>query len=121
VNINPYIRINPVNKLSIYAGIYLLQRQSIQDGTYSPGLVQVRPTPANIFASKKKGIGTQYALETNYDLNKNISFAIDGAYFVAGDYVSETGKEMNIFYLALREQSNFKPGIVIGIISNGGH
>ncbi len=99
-NINPYIKLNPIKRLSVYAGVYFMQRQSTQDGTYSPGMAQVRPTPINLFTSNKKEIGTQYALETSYDLNKNISFTIDAAFFKAGTYVKETGKGLDISYLS---------------------
>jgi hypothetical protein len=107
INLNPYIRIIPLKKLSVYAGVYFMQRQSTLDGTYSPGMAQVRPTPAKLFASTEKEIGTQYALETSYDLNKNISFALDGAYFMAGSYVKETGKGLNTSYLAFKGAFKF--------------
>jgi hypothetical protein len=107
INVNPYIKTNPLKKLSLLAGVYLLQRQSNQDGTYSPGMAQVRPTPAILFSSTKKSIGTQYAFEANYDVNKNISFALDGAYFNAGNYVLETGKGKNITYVAFKGAFKF--------------
>jgi hypothetical protein len=102
INVNPYIKLNPIKKMSLLTGVYFLHRQSNQDGTYSPGMAQVRPTPASLFASTKKSIGTQYALEASYDANKNISFAVDGAYFNAGKYVEETGKGKNITYIAFK-------------------
>jgi Alginate export len=107
VNFNPYIRVNPIQKMSVYAGIYFLNRQSNQDGTYSPGMAQVRPTPANLFASTEKSIGTQYALEMSYTLNKNISFALDGAYFSAGKYVAATGKGLDIKYISFKSTFKF--------------
>lgn len=107
ININPYIKISPLKELSIYTGIYFMQRQSNQDGTYSPGMAQVRPTPANLFTSTKNEIGTQYALETSYDLNQNFSFAFDGAFFKAGSYVKETGNGLDISYLAFKGTFKF--------------
>jgi Alginate export len=107
VNINPYLKINPVKKMFIYAGVYFLQRQSNQDGTYSPGMAQVRPTPVSSFASTEKEIGTQFALETSYNLNNNISFAIDAAYFKAGSYVKQTGKGLDISYLSFKAALKF--------------
>jgi hypothetical protein len=107
INVNPYVKLTPIKKLSLLAGVYLLQRQSNQDGTYSPNMTQVRPTPAIVFASTKKSIGTQYALEVNYDLNKHVSFALDGAYFNAGNYVAETGKGKNITYVAFKGAFKF--------------
>jgi Alginate export len=107
ININPYFKINPVKKLSVYAGVYWMQRQSSQDGTYSPGMAQVRPLPSNLFTSSKKKIGTQYALETSYEMNQHFSFAIDAAYFKAGNYVKETGKGLNIAYWAFKATFKF--------------
>ncbi len=93
---------NPVNKLSVYGGVYFMQRQSNRDGTYSPGMAQVRPSPANLFTSSEKKIGTQYAIESSYEMNHHFSFAADAAFFKAGSYVKETGKGFNIFYAALK-------------------
>jgi hypothetical protein len=106
-NINPYIKINPIKKLSVYATVYFMQRNSDQDGTYSPGMTEVRPNPSKLFASNKQGIGTQYSIETSYALNKNISFAVDGAYFQAGNYVKETGKGLDIRYLSFKSTFKF--------------
>lgn len=102
VNVNPYFRINPIKKLGVYAGIYFINRQSNQDGTYTPGMAQVRPTPAKLFASTEKNIGTQYALELSYIFNNNLTFALDGSYFTAGNYVKETGNGKNITYLSVK-------------------
>jgi hypothetical protein len=106
-NLNPYVRLNPIKKLSVYAGVYFMTRQSTQDGTYSPGMAEVRPTPAKLFVSNKKSIGTQYALETSYEYNRNLAFAIDGAYFKAGNYVKETGKGLDIKYISFKAAFKF--------------
>lgn len=107
VNINPYLKLNPIKKLSVNTGIYFMNRQSTQDGTYAPSMRQVRPTPINLFVSDKKSIGTQYVLETSYELNKNIVFAIDGAYFKAGSYVKETGEGLDIKYISFKSTFKF--------------
>jgi Alginate export len=106
-NFNPYIKIRPIKKLNVYAGVYFLQRQSNQDGTYSPGMAQVRPTPNNLFASTKKSIGTQYAIETGYDVNNHLFFAIDAAFLKAGSYVKETGKGLDVAYLSFKAAFKF--------------
>jgi len=107
VNINPYFKINPIKNFNVYAGAYLMWRQSNQDGTYSPGAIEVRPNPAILFASTKKEIGTQLALETSYFVNKNLSLAFDAAYFFAGKYVKETGKGKDITYLSFKGSYKF--------------
>jgi hypothetical protein len=84
-----------------------MQRQSQQDGTYTPAMTQVRPSPIQVSISREKQIGTQYALETTYDLNYHVSFALDFAYFEAGKYVKETGKGLNILYTAFKATFKF--------------
>jgi Alginate export len=106
-NVNPYLKINPIKKLNVYAGVYFLSRQSNQDGTYSPGMAQVRPTPANLFTSAKKAIGTQYAVETGYNVNQHFFFAVDAAYLKADSYVKETGKGKDITYLSFKAAFKF--------------
>jgi hypothetical protein len=107
VNVNPYIKINPVKKLNVYAGVYFINRQSNQDGTYSPGMAQVRPTPANLFTSGKKEIGTQFAIETGYNVTQHFFFAVDAAYLKAGNYVKETGKGEDITYVSFKGAFKF--------------
>ncbi len=107
VNINPYIKINPTKKLNVYAGVYFLNRQSNQDGTYSPGMAQLRPSPSNLFITNEKQIGTQYALETGYSINNHLFFAVDAAFFKAGSYIKETGKGENITYLSFKGAFKF--------------
>ena len=82
-------------------------RQSNQDGIYSPNAIEVRPNPTIHFASSKKEIGTQLALETSYLVTKHLSFALDAAYFFAGQYVKETGEGKDITYLSFKGSYKF--------------
>lgn len=107
INFNPYMRIAPLRRLLIYGAVYFMWRQSARDGTYSPGMAQLRPLPSALPNSTSKPIGTQYAIETNYELDKHFSFAVDAAYFKAGRYVKETGKGLNISYLSLKGTFKF--------------
>lgn len=107
INLNPYLRIAPVKKLTIYSGVYFMQRQSAQDGTYTPGSTQVRPNPTQLSSTRNRHIGTQYALEAGYQLNNHFFFAVDGAYFAAGDYVKDTGNGLDITYLAFKTTFKF--------------
>ncbi len=102
VNINPYFKLNPIKHFNVFASAYLMWRQSNQDGTYSPGAIEIQPNPAILFVSTKKQIGTQIALETSYGMNKHLTFAFDAAYFFAGKYVKETGKGNDITYASLK-------------------
>jgi Alginate export len=106
-NINPYIKLNPSKKVFLQGGIYFLSRNSNQDGTYSPGMGQVRPNPRLTTVSTAKSIGTQYAFEINYAATKNIFFASEYAFFKAGQYVKETGKGLNISYFSIKAALKF--------------
>lgn len=103
----PYIKINPIQKLNILAQAFFLARQSNQDGTYSPGMVQNRPTPNVLFGANKKNLGQYYVLETNYQQDKNLSFSLDASYFKAGSYPETTGKGDDILYLSFKSTFKF--------------
>jgi hypothetical protein len=107
ITATPYIKANPTKRSSIYAGSSFVWRQSNADGTYSPGAIEMRPTPLSLPTSSKKAIGTLLTLETNYLLNQHIALAFDGSYFFAGNYVRETGKGKNIAYISFKASYKF--------------
>lgn len=107
ISFYPYIKINPVQKLNILAQVFFLARNSNQDGTYSPGMVQNRPRPNALFASDKKVLGQYYVLETNYQQTKNLSFSVDASYFNAGSYPIATGNGKDITYLSFKSTFKF--------------
>ncbi|MCE3076240.1 alginate export family protein [Chryseobacterium gwangjuense] len=102
LSIYPYIKINPVQKLNILAEAFFLARNSNQDGTYSPGMIQNRPKPNSLFNSEKKTLGQYYVLETNYQQDSNLSFALDASYFKVGSYPKTTGVGDDILYLSFK-------------------
>lgn len=106
-NINPYVKISLAEKLAVFTAVYFMRRKSTEDGTYSPGADQVRPNPSNLYASEAREIGSQYAIETNYSVDKNISFAVDAALFKAGNYVKQTGSGKDITYLTFKFTCKF--------------
>lgn len=106
LSLSPYLKINPVQKLNVLAQVFFLSRNSNQDGTYSPGMVQNRPRPDALFTTDKKTLGQLYLLETNYQQNKHCSLAFDASYFNAGSYPKATGNGNDILYLSLK--STFK-------------
>jgi hypothetical protein len=106
LSLSPYLKINPVQKLSILAQVFFLARNSNQDGTYSPSMIQNRPRPNALYISDKKTLGQLYVLETNYQQNKHYSLAFDASYFRAGSYPKATGLSKDILYWSLK--STFK-------------
>lgn len=107
ITLNPYLKATPIKHSSIYVAANFLWRQSVEDGTYSPTAIQMRPLPETLFKSKEKGLGTLLVLETSYSANKHVSFAFDGSYFFAGSYVRETGKGKDITYLSFKGTYKF--------------
>ena len=107
ITANPYFKFNPTRNINIYSGVNFMLRQSNQDGTYSPGAQQMRPGLESLFKSDKKQVGTLWVIETAYMLNKYVTFAVDASYFVAGNYVKETGKGKDITYLSFKANYRF--------------
>jgi hypothetical protein len=107
VSFNPYFKLNPTRKSNVYFGANLMWRQSTQDGTYSPGAVQLRPRPEILFTSTEKGLGTLLVLEINYAINSNFSIGGDASQFLAGNYVKQTGAGQNITYLSFKASFKF--------------
>ncbi|MBC7887011.1 MAG: alginate export family protein [Ferruginibacter sp.] len=104
---NPYIRISPVKKATVFASVFFIKRQSNQDGTYTPGGEQIRPNRNNLYIAESKDIGTQYVVETAYALTKNISFFVDGTFFKAGNYIKQTGIGKHLTYLSFKATFKF--------------
>ena len=107
ISLSSYIKINPIQKLNILAQVFLMSRNSNQDGTYSPGMIENRPKPNAIFSSDKKTLGQFYLLETNYQQTKNVSFSFDASYFDAGSYPKATGNGKDVTYLSFKSTFKF--------------
>lgn len=103
----PYIKINPIQKLNVLAQVFFMARNSTQDGTYSPGMIENRPKARALFATDKKTLGQFYVLETNYQQTKNVSFAFDASYFDAGSYPKATGKGNDVTYFSFKSTFKF--------------
>ncbi len=107
ISLNPYIKINPVQKLNVLAEVFFLSRNSDQDGTYSPGMLENRPKPDVVFSTNKKTLGEFYVVETNYQLTKNLSFSFDVSYFKVGNYPKATGSGKDITYVSFKSTFKF--------------
>lgn len=100
INLKPSLEYNPQPNVRFILSGYFMYRQSANDGTYTPGRVQTRPTPTQVFQSEEKEIGQQISLEVWYLKDVNWSFFADFAYFVPGGYIKETGQGKPITYLS---------------------
>ena len=101
VDINPYVSVRPTKTTQLYLGAYRMWRQSVNDGTYSPLAILVRPIDNSEPVSEKE-IGTQLTMESSWQVCKNLSLAIDAGYFAAGDCVKATGNGQDITYLSFK-------------------
>lgn len=106
VSIFPYVKTNPLPNLSLLGQVFFIARESSFDGIYSPGMVQNRPKPNQLFISKEKTLGTFYVFESNYNMSKNLAFAFDASFFKAGKFIKSTGQGKDITYLSFK--STFK-------------
>jgi len=102
LNIKPYFTISPNRKTRLTLSNYTMWRASSNDGTYTPGRKQTRPTPPLVFATNEKYIGNHLSLECVYQLTVNWSFYLDVAYFIPGKYVTDTGNGEAITYLSAK-------------------
>lgn len=107
ISIYPYIKMNPIQKLNIAAQLFFLARNSNQDGTYSAGMVENRPTPASLHSSNTKTLGVFHTIESTYQQSKNLSFSFDASYFKAGSYPIATGKGKDIMYVSFKSTFKF--------------
>lgn len=107
ISIYPYVKISPIQKLHIAAHVFFLARNSNQDGTYSPGMVENRPSPNLLFSSNNKSLGIFYTIESVYQHNKNLSFSFDTSYFKAGSYPIATGSGKDIMYVSFKSTFKF--------------
>lgn len=107
ITFNPYLRLNPVKRSSIYAGAYFMKRQSNQDGSYSPDGTELRPRPEKLAIATGKQIGTLLSLETNYAISSHWALAFDASYFLAGHFIEQTGMGRDITYISLKAAYKF--------------
>ncbi len=104
-HLRPTFGLQPIEKLFINFRWYWLSRTSTKDGTYTPGMTQVRPMPGA--TSDSYPIGTQYGLDIFFIANNNLSFLTFMSYVEAGKYIQATGAGKNVFFLATTIQYKF--------------
>jgi hypothetical protein len=104
-HVKPTVGITPAKNLFINLSWYYLARASIHDGTYTPGMAQVRPLPQ--VHSDKYNVGTQYSLDAFYFMNKNITLISFMSYMQPGAYIKETGAGLPTFFAATTVQWKF--------------
>jgi len=97
VNLNglhPNFKIYPFEGFSIYMDYAFFFRSSKEDGLYTPPRFQIREATSGSSAY----IGSAIGIKILYEINRNIEFEWRSTYFIAGDFVEESGASNNIFY-----------------------
>ena len=99
VNLNglhPNVNISPFEGFSVYADYAFFFRSSKDDGLYTPPRFQTRSATNGSSAY----IGNAIGLQLSYKISRNIEFSWLSTYFIAGDFIKESGESNNIFYTA---------------------
>ena len=97
VNLNglhPNFKIYPFEGFSIYMDYAFFFRSSKEDGLYTPPRFQIRDATTGSSAY----LGSAIGMKILYEINRNIEFEWRSTYFVAGNFVKESGESNNIFY-----------------------
>lgn len=104
-HLKPTFGVQPIDNLVFNFDWYLLVRTSVNDGTYAPSMIQVRPFPNT--SSDDHTVGNQFALDIFYFINQNWSFITFISYVKPGDYVKDTGAGKKVFFWASTFQFKF--------------
>jgi hypothetical protein len=96
IEFHPYLEVEPIERLKIYAEWAVFNRYSIQDGVYAPPRFLNR----NGLLSHEPFIGNQLGIKIDYELSRHFTVDADFSYFLAGDLLEETGEGENITHMA---------------------
>jgi hypothetical protein len=93
-DIHPSIKLGLTEKLSVAVEADFYWRAELNDGLYGGSKALLRASNNN----KSRFIGWQSGLKLDYELNRYVKFSNETYYFIAGDFVKETGNSDNTFY-----------------------
>ena len=96
-DIHPSAKLQLTEKLSATAEADFYWRAQLNDGLYSGSKSLLRASSN----SQSRWIGWQGGLKLEYEINRHIKLSNETYYFVAGDFVEETGDSNNTFYNGL--------------------
>ena len=96
MGIHPSVNFRPIQKLKLYAEWAIFWRASKSDALYRPTRFINRPSNG----VEARNIGHQFGGKIQYEFDRNLSFDLDVSYFVAGDFLKESGEAENILHIA---------------------
>ena len=101
--IHPSLLLTFNSKFSVFMDYSAYFRASKNDGYYTPPRFQTRP--ASLGSSRF--LGHAVGMKVNYYVSRNIYFWWRTGYFIAGDFIKESGPSNNIFYTGPNIEFNF--------------
>jgi hypothetical protein len=96
-DIHPSIKLQLSEKFSAIAEVDMYWRSQLNDGLYAGSKALLRASNNN----RSRFIGWQSGLKLDYEINRFLKLSSENYYFVAGDFVKETGDAKNTFYSSL--------------------
>ncbi|PKP45717.1 MAG: hypothetical protein CVT95_08315 [Bacteroidetes bacterium HGW-Bacteroidetes-12] len=96
-DIHPSIKLQFTEKLSTTIEADFYWRAQLNDGLYSGSKSLIRASNNN----QSRWIGWQSGLKLDYEINRYLKLSSETYYFVAGNFVKETGDSNNTFYNGL--------------------
>ena len=97
INLNglhPNLKIWPFEGFSIFMDYAFFFRSSKEDALYTPARFILRDATRGTSAY----LGSAFGMKILYEINRNIEFEWRTTYFIAGDFVKESGESNNIFF-----------------------
>ncbi|MEM9544726.1 MAG: alginate export family protein [Bacteroidota bacterium] len=96
IGVHPSVSFHPQKRIKLYVEWAIFWRASKHDGLYRPTRFISRAGND----SESAGIGHQYGAKVGYEVNRHFSIDFDLSYFIAGDYLEDSGEAENIFHIA---------------------
>lgn len=96
-DIYPSVKLKLTEKLSAIAEADFYWRAQLNDGLYSGSKALLRASNN----SKSYFIGWQSGLKLDYEINRYLKLSNETYYFIAGNFVNDTGDSQNTFYNGL--------------------
>lgn len=107
INFSPFLRFHPSKQWFLLARVSFLQRQSTQDGIYTPNMTPMRPILGKNLDLVHHQMGKIYVLEASIFPHKQWQLLGELGYCQAGEYLKATGSSKDIKYWALKAGYRF--------------
>jgi hypothetical protein len=93
IRVNPYVVLRPMEKLRLTGNVAFFWRESLNDGIYPPGSMNLLRGDS---ASDARYIGTQVELLLEYEIDRHLTLSASYSVFTAGAFIEDTGSDQAI-------------------------